>query len=265
MKDHQHEANRAIVAEAVKIISSANRAARKAASRPFDDNRRAGEVAKAGEAGLRWFSVCKWYECFRQRTGLNITPEGVDDLQTELRSPTKRSDGARYDPMRMIEYAWNLRCAVAHLRQADDGSLPTALACSGAGPILLAHALEIALKALQCRDREGLPPDRGHDLCKLFDALAKPAQERLLQAMPDADWPLTGMDVPNHRGIRSVLRHARKAGEEWRYQHEHRTLVMETGELLRALDAVLAVSGFNFERVLNRPVLGNRGRADGGV
>lgn len=265
MKVHPHDANRATVAEAVKIICNANRVARKAASRPFDDDRRAGEVAKAGEAGLRWFNVSKWYECFRQRTGLNITPEGVDDLLAELRNPAKRSDGARYDPTRMIEYAWELRCAVAHLHQADDEPLPTALACSCAGPILLAHALEIALKALQCRDREGLPPDRGHDLCKLFDALAKPTQERLLQAMPDAEWPLTGMDVPNHRGIRNVLRHARKAGEEWRYRHEHRTLVMETGELLQALEAILRVSGLDFEAVLNRPLLGNRGRADGSV
>lgn len=154
---------------------------------------------------------------------------------------------------------------MVHLRQADDGPLRTALASLGAGPILLAHALEIALKALQCRDREGSPPDRGHDLCKLFDALAKPMQERLVQAMPDAEWPLTGMDVPNHRGIRSVLRRARKAGEEWRYRHEHRALVMETGELLRALEAVIRVSGFNFEAGLDHLVLGNRGSADGSI
>lgn len=265
MADHQHDANRATVAKAVKIIRSADQDASKAASRPFDENRRAGEVAKAGEAGLRWFDAGKWYECFRQRTGLNITPEGVDALLAELRNPTKRRDRPRYDPMRMVEYAWELGCTVKHLRQTDDGPLRMALVGSGAGPILLAHALEIALKALQCRDREGLPPDRGHDLCKLFDALAKPTQERLLQAMPDAEWPLTGMDVPNHRGIRSALRHARKAGEEWRYRHEHRALMMETGELLRALEAIIRVSGFNVEAVLNRPVLGNRGRADGSV
>ena len=80
MADHQHDADRATVAKAVKIIRSANQDASKAASRPFDDNRRAGEVAKAGEGGLRWFDAGKWYECFRQRTGLNITPEGVDDF-----------------------------------------------------------------------------------------------------------------------------------------------------------------------------------------
>ena len=41
--------------------------------------------------------------------------------------------------------------------------------------------------------------------------------------------------------------------------------MMETGELLRALEAILRESGFNFDAVLNRPVLGNRGRADGSV
>lgn len=265
MTDHQHDANHATVAEAVKIIRSANRAARKAASRPFDEKRQAGEVAEAGEAGLRWFDAGKWHECFHQRTGLNLTPEGVDELLAELRGAPMRRDEPGWDPMRMAEDAWRLGCTVEHLRQSDGGPLQTALAASGAGPILLAHALEIALKALQCRERKGLPPDRGHDLCKLFDALAKPTQERLMQAMPDAEWPLTGMDVPNHRGIRSALRHARKAGVKWRYRHEHRALMMETGELLRALEAIIRVSGFNVEAVLNRPVLGNRGRADGSV
>lgn len=86
-----------------------------------------------------------------------------------------------------------------------------------------------------------------------------------MQAMPDVEWPLTGMDIPNHWGIRSALRHARKAGVERRYRHEHGSLMMETGEVLRALEAVLRVSGFNVEEVLNRPVLGNRGRAGGSV
>ena len=266
MTDQQHEADRAAVAAAVKIIRKANRAAREAASRPFDDNRRAGEVAQAGKAGLRWFDAGKWYECFHQRTGLNLTPEGVDELLAELRgAPTRRDGAGWWDPLRMAEHAWRLGCTVAHLSQPDGGPLRTALAASGARPILLAHALEIALKALQCRERDGLPPDRGHDLCKLFDALSRPTQERLMQAMPDAEWPLTGTDVPNHRGIRSALRHARKAGVQWRYPHEHRALMMETGELLRALEAIVRASGFDPEAVLNRPVLGNLGHADGGM
>ena len=262
MEDHQHDTDRATVAKAVKIVRSANKVARKAASRPFDKNRQAGEIAKPGEDGLRWFNVWKWYECFCQRTGLSITPEGVDDVLAELRRPTKLREGPRYDPMRMMEDAWQLRWAVVHLEQAHDGPLGMAMAGSGAEPILLAHALEIALKALQCREREGLPPDRGHDLCKLFDGLEKPTQERLVQAMPDVDWPLTGMDVHNHRGIRSVLWHAHNAGVEWRYRHEHETLVVETGELLRALEVVLRAGEFDVGEWSNRPVFGNRGRAD---
>ena len=94
-----------------------------------------GEVAKAGDAGLRWINVCKWYECFRQRTGLNIAPEGVDALLAELRHPTKRGDGPRYDPMRMVKYAWELGCTLEHLRQTDDGPPRAALASSSAEPI----------------------------------------------------------------------------------------------------------------------------------
>lgn len=105
MTDDQQDANRATVAEAVKIIRSANRAARKAAIRPFDENRREGEIAEAGESSLRWFNACKWYECFRRRTGLHITPDGVDGLLAELRHPAKRRDELQYDPIRMIEYA----------------------------------------------------------------------------------------------------------------------------------------------------------------
>lgn len=43
MTDNPHDANRATVAEAVKIIRRANRAAIKAASRPFDEDLQAGE------------------------------------------------------------------------------------------------------------------------------------------------------------------------------------------------------------------------------
>ena len=89
-----------------------------------------------------------------------------------------------------------------------------------AGPILLALATEIALKAWQCRERQG-PPDSYHDLLKLFEGLSEEARDILEAACPEQ--PLPGevqAYIPIHSGMRRILETHRDTFVRWRYAHE---------------------------------------------
>ena len=93
-----------------------------------------------------------------------------------------RSEG--WDTESMIRNAKSLQRAVRELER--DGSEPSptdSLLFQGAilpRAILLSLAIEIALKACQCRERKDAP-DRTHDLLDLFMGL-EPKTQELLQA-----------------------------------------------------------------------------------
>ena len=75
----------------------------------------------------------------------------------------------------------------------------------------MALATEIALKALQCQERNA-PLDPTHDLLKLFKGLDKETQAGLEESLPpQLDWTSLRMGIQDHcpvdAGIRKVLEH----------------------------------------------------------
>lgn len=165
------------------------------------------------------------------------------------------------DPDRMILDAKALQEAGKHvaLRQ-DDSEFDKGKFL--AHPILLALATEIALKAWQCREREGGAPDRAHDLVELFDALSADARKRLEDRLPKFEtWPevaLAGQADPFGAGMRKVLEFHRKTFEAWRYSYEARALFAWTPQLDEALTAISET--YNPPPVVRLGGLGNRAR-----
>ena len=89
-------------------------------------------------------------------------------------------------------------------------------------------AMEIALKAWQCRERNE-EPDKSHDLLKLFDGLEDKTQARLEARMPDVLDPYLGSRfLPVMPGLRKTLSSHSKAFERWRYVYEVRHANFET-------------------------------------
>ena len=141
----------------------------------------------------------------------------------------------------MMSQARALRRVAEHLD--DDGKAPEpwdSRLNEGkfvAVPVLLALSTEIALKAWQCRERNG-PPDQTHNLLKLFLGLGEDAQRRLSEKMPEHPSPLPGFP-PAYPGMKNALSDCRNIFVEWRYSHERRHLRAETGVLKTALSAII--------------------------
>ncbi|MYA60347.1 MAG: hypothetical protein F4X40_07310 [Chloroflexi bacterium] len=107
-----------------------------------------------------------------------------------------------------------------------------------AGPILLTLAVEIALKAWQCRERNGAP-DHCHDLLKLFEGLRPETQNQLEKLFPEEPDPLNAHDVwPVGAGMRKTLEYHRDAFGLWRYLHE---VDLGARFFTNSLDAALTV------------------------
>ena len=111
------------------------------------------------------------------------------------------------DPNFMISRVKSLRRLVEELElNGSESGESDGLLLEGkilAAPILLSLATEIALKAWQCRERNG-SPDQSHDLLKLFDGLREDAQRQLEEKMPEVPSRLPGLP-PTYPGIRSAL------------------------------------------------------------
>ena len=141
-----------------------------------------------------------------------------------------------WHPDLMMIRASSLRRLVEHLEAGQrDGSQFEGT--SVAVPILLSLAAEIGLKAWQCKERNG-PPDKTHDLLKLFDGLGENARRRLEDKMPEVPSPVAGLP-PFYPGIRNALCQNKNLFVEWRYAHEHHSLFAETGVLKTALTAIV--------------------------
>ncbi|MDE2717667.1 MAG: hypothetical protein OXI33_11730 [Chloroflexota bacterium] len=139
------------------------------------------------------------------------------------------------NPDLMMKRANALRCIVKEIearRVAGVWSEGAFLAT----PILLSLAVEIALKAWQRKERVA-PPEREHDLLKLFNALSEDTQKRISALMPEAVAPAILPEAAS--GIETALFRNRKLFVEWRYAYEHSGVVAETGILSMALDAIV--------------------------
>ncbi|MCY3810771.1 MAG: hypothetical protein OXH15_03135 [Gammaproteobacteria bacterium] len=150
-------------------------------------------------------------------------------------------DEKQWDPELMIRRARSLACVVEEIGERGKKAGPgDGLLFEGnmlAETVLLSLAAEIALKAWQCRERNGAP-DRTHDLEELFDGLGDESRARLEEKMPEVESPVRGFPSV-YPGIREALARCGNMFLEWRYAHEHQSLYAETGVLKTALKAIV--------------------------
>lgn len=169
----------------------------------------------------------------------------------------KSADRTGYDPYSMIRSARSLQRVANEL--GEKGHEPESsdewpfegkfLAC----PILLSLATEIALKAWQCSERQA-PPDRTHDLLKLFKSLKQDTQEMLEARMRKVSpWSMNAGQLGMHEAprdvqdmffarthpLRDVLSDHSDANMRWRFLYERHMETFETGEIDNALTVII--------------------------
>jgi len=107
-----------------------------------------------------------------------------------------------------------------------------------AAPVLLALAMELALKAWWVRGNKYCDVPKTHDLLKLFDGLSEDTRIKLERAYPEIPHPLQGFQ-PIRQSLRSLLTTNKTAFVEWRYLHEISGASFPHGEFGEALTAVV--------------------------
>ena len=246
MTNDNYQSNRQKVAEAVAIIAGASADADAATHQP-------------GKNAAR-FNSDGWQREFTLRTGLELSRcEAQSLLATDDSGPVpgnrKKGTEISWHPEWMLHEAARLGQVADRLDAPDEGRGVGFDRSSIAGPVLLALAVELALKALQWNERDGRQPDRTHDLLALFKDLKKDTRERIEANMPEVPGILP--DLPRRPGIRTALCRAKNVFVNWRYPYEHRGLMVETADLKTALKAILDVHPVH---VVQGPTLGNRRR-----
>ena len=205
-----------------------------------DSCRGRSDLTDEGEEELRGLApelipelMCKLHAWRRSREAANATsdrqrgPQDTRDREKLL--PDRDTEGDAWDPDAMIHNARSLHAVAQHLvSDPDPGETRTSdaggLFGTGrffAGPVLLALATEIALKAWHCRETKGAPR-RTHDLIALFEALSEKTQCLLTARYPSDLFPCaTDAFGPLPSDMRSALEIHRKTFELWRYPHEN--------------------------------------------
>jgi hypothetical protein len=119
----------------------------------------------------------------------------------------------------------------------------------GVEPMLLALAMEFALKAWFVWDYDRHDPIRSHNLTKLFDALPEPSQERLDSAFKRKVAPYHLWNSFMEYSIRDILDHHANAFVDWRYLHEKRgeVLSFDFTTFIATLELVLDEFGKRYE------------------
>lgn len=125
----------------------------------------------------------------------------------------------------------------------------------GVEPMLLALAMEFALKAWFVWDHDRHNPIRTHNLAKLFDALPASSRERLDIAFKRKVAPNLSWYPSMAYSIRDVLDHHANAFVEWRYLHEDRDggLNFDFTTFVSTLEIVLDEFGKRYETREVRP------------
>ena len=153
---------------------------------------------------------------------------------------------ANWNPYWMIWHAKELQRVAQELKRSGSNSPESDhLLARGkflAGPILLSLAIEVALKAWQCRERQGAP-DPTHDLLKLFEGLKPDTQKQLEAKMPAVPDPWLGWAIPVFEGLRKLLCSHRNEHTHWRYLYEDHFGTFETSALDRALTVIIDAYG----------------------
>ena len=245
MTECDYRPNRQKIAEAIAIIARASADADAAAHQPGKNDPR--------------FSSDVWQKEFTLRTGLELSRCEVQSLLTTddsdpVTGNKKRKPEIFWHPEWMLHEAARLGQVVERLDAPEEGRPDRYDRSPIAVPVLLALAIELALKALQWSERDGRQPDHTHDLLVLFKGLKKDTRERIEANMPEVPGILP--ELPRRPGIRTALSRARNVFIDWRYPYEHPGLIVETAELKTALKAILDVHPVH---VVRGPTLGNQG------
>ena len=246
MTEYDYRPNRQKIAEAIAIIARASADADAAAHQPGKNDAR--------------FSSDVWQREFTLRTGLELSRCKVQSLLTTEESgpaPGNRKEETEifWHPEWMLHEAARLGQAVERLDTPEEGRPVRFDRSSIAVPVLLALAIELALKALQWNERDGGQPTQTHDLLVLFKGLKKDTHERIEANMPEVPGILP--ELPRRPGIRTALCRARNVFVDWRYPYEHPGLIVQTADLKTALKAILAAHPV---QVVRGPTLGNQRR-----
>ncbi len=106
-------------------------------------------------------------------------------------------------------------------------------------PVLLALAMEVALKAWWAREVKDKPVPKTHDLLKLFDGLPEQTRTRLENSHPEKLILDHLTLLPTHQGLRSLLASNRATFVDWRYPHEIFSGSYQSEELNAALSSVI--------------------------
>ncbi|MYE06923.1 MAG: UPF0149 family protein [Chloroflexi bacterium] len=227
-----------------------------------DSSRGRSDLTDEGEEELRGLApelipdlVCKLHAWRKSCEAANAAPDrqnGSQDTGDEeellpLRNTEGHTEGHTWDTDAMIHNARSLHAVARYLvSDPDPGETPTSdvdgLFGTGrffAGPVLLALAIEIALKAWHCQETKG-PPRRAHDLIALFEALSENTQRLLVARYPSDLFPrATDVFGPLPSDMRSALEIHRKTFEIWRYPHEDPDDVIWPDALDAALSAIV--------------------------
>ena len=109
----------------------------------------------------------------------------------------------------------------------------------GVEPMLLALAMELALKAWYVFDFDDPKHSKSHDLSKLFGRLKSESQEKLDQQFRRTVSPYHPNFLHVDYGIRHLLYQHKNAFVDWRYMHEPKSTMFERGAFEATLELVL--------------------------
>ncbi len=106
--------------------------------------------------------------------------------------------------------------------------------------MLLALAMELALKAWFVFDFDDPDHSKLHDLSMLFGKLKSESQEKLDQEFKKSVAPFHPNILFIDYGIRHVLYQHKDAFVDWRYMHEPKSITFERGAFEATLEMVLS-------------------------
>lgn len=109
----------------------------------------------------------------------------------------------------------------------------------GVEPMLLALAMELALKAWFVFDFDNPKHSKSHDLSKLFGRLKSKSQETLDQEFKRCVAPHHPNIFYVDYGIEHVLYQHKDAFVDWRYMHEPKSTMFDRGAFEATLEMVL--------------------------
>ncbi|MVA58535.1 hypothetical protein [Agrobacterium vitis] len=110
----------------------------------------------------------------------------------------------------------------------------------GVEPMLLALAMELALKAWFVFDFDDPKHSKSHDLSKLFGRLKSESQEKLDQEFKKSVAPYHPNIFYVDYGIEHVLYQHKDVFVDWRYMHEPKSTMFERGAFEATLEMVLS-------------------------